>query len=176
MGSSGLTSNRRRIRRITVRHLATIFPGKLRVTPPVHELAASVQRLPRQQRNAADHRPGGSGTQIATRAPSRGSVHLLCSASQPLPPILFLRLATCMALNCDSVNVAFRFFIIPLLIFAFPYFALPAFAAGEWPVEVKIGKAPVSIDVRELAVIGCHSRGMISLLSGTETQHSFCFA
>src|SRR5450759_1046099 len=101
--------------------------------------------------NGADHRPGGSGTQIATRALSPGSVHLLGSASQRLLHTLFLRLATCMALNCNCVNMAFRLFVIPLLILGFPFCALPAFAAGEWPVEVIIGKASVSIDVRELA-------------------------
>ena len=81
-----------------------------------------------------------------------------------------------MALNCNCVNMAFCLFIIPLLIFGFPYFPLPALAAGEWPVEVKIGKASVSIDVRELAVIGRDSRGVIPLLGGTEAKHSFRLA
>ena len=88
-------------------------------------------------------------------------VNSACSASQRLFHTWFLRRATCMALNRNRVNMAFSLFIIPFLIFGFPYFPLPALAAGEWPVEVKVGKAAVSIDVRELTVVGCHGRGVI---------------
>ena len=64
--------------------------------------------------------------------------------------------------------MAFSLFIIPLLIFGSPYFSLAALATGEWPVEVKVGKASVCIDVRKLAVIGHYRRGVILLLSGIE--------
>src|SRR6266568_5619888 len=110
--------------------------------------------------NNADHWWWASDGQHENQTESRRPVHVPCSGSQRLLHTLFLRLATCMALNCNCVNMAFSLLIIPLLIFGFPYFSLPALAASKWPVEVKIGKASVSIDVRELAVIGRHSQGM----------------
>jgi hypothetical protein len=61
-----------------------------------------------------------------------------------------------MAFNCNCIDVALSLFIIPFLVFGLPDFALPTFATGEWPIEVKIRKAAVSIDVRELARVGYH--------------------
>src|SRR5438445_5363933 len=91
--------------------------------------------------NVADHGRRANNVQNATGASSRRSVHLLCSASRLLYT-LFFRLATCMALNCMCINMAFSLFIIPLLIFGSPYFSLTALATGEWPVEVKSGRPP----------------------------------
>ena len=84
--------------------------------------------------------------------------------------------ATIMALNRSRINVPFRFLIIPLLVFGFPYFSFAAFAASKWLVEIKFWEAPVCIDVRKLGVVGRDSRRMISLLNRSEAQNSLSLA
>ena len=68
----------------------------------------------------------------------------------------FLQLATRMALDGNCTDMTLNLFKIPLLIFGFPYLSFAALATGEWPIEIKIGKGSVRVDVRELPVIGCH--------------------
>ena len=79
---------------------------------------------------------------------------------------------TGMALDGYCVNMALRLFVVPLLIPGFPDFSLAALPAREWPVEIKLGKAPTRIDVREPGLVGCYRRGVILLLDGSEAQHS----
>jgi hypothetical protein len=55
-----------------------------------------------------------------------------------------------MALDRNRINMAFGLFVIPLLIFGFPYFPLPAQATGERPIQVKLGTLSIRIDVGEL--------------------------
>src|SRR5262249_54211672 len=74
------------------------------------------------------------------------------------------------------ITMALGLFVIPLLVFGFPYFPLAALSTSERPVEIKIGKASVGIHVRKLAVIGWRSRGMTFLLCWGQAQHPFCFA
>ena len=84
--------------------------------------------------------------------------------------------ATIVALNRSRINVSLRFFIIPLLVFGFPYLSLAALAASKRLVEIKFSEAPVCVDVRKLAVIGWNSRRMILLLNWAKTQNSLSFA
>jgi len=80
-----------------------------------------------------------------------------------------------MALNCDRVNVPFGLLIVPFLIFSFPYLSFAALPACKRPVEIKLRKASVGIDVRKFAAVGPDCRGVILLLNGTEAQYSLCF-
>ena len=101
--------------------------------------------------------------QIADPSPQRSAELLLC-------------FPTIVALNRNSIDVSFHFFIVPLLIFAFPDLSFPALATREWLVEIKFRKLPVSIDVRKLAMVNHHRRRMVLLLNGAEAQDSLSFA
>jgi hypothetical protein len=76
----------------------------------------------------------------------------------------FLGSATIVALGRSRINVPFRLLVIPLLVFGFPNLGLPALAANERSIQIKIRKTTVSIDVQKLVMLGWHCRWMISLL------------
>ena len=88
---------------------------------------------------------------------------------------LLLRSTAIVALDCFRINMAFRHFVIPLLVSGFPDFGLAALAADEGAVEVKVRQRVVGVDVRKFAMIGGNGGGMVFLLDGSKAENSFGF-